>query len=345
MNLRKRFSFVIVSGIIGIIFIATFQGIGFTPEPTAVTPPMDGVMVLMLLDNDFDDNEYMGAKNKLVSFGCTIVNTATENTVESFGGTYVTVDLLFAEVDVDDYDCIYVPGGLAPDILITKQAVLTFIQDANAKGLALAGICSGPLVFAAADIVDGKNVTGNISVQKELVEAGGNFIGGPCVRDGNLITADNPYMDFTCFEIAKVLGYFEEDPPEIGEVTYTIGGTEASISCYLEVEITDFFGVQFVRATAYKYENNHTEKKLVKQVLLKDPDQDEVFNNTITGLENGEHCITLFVPDILGNEFTNESFLELNLLTTENSALEITFVSMCTMIFLACYSKRRRKSV
>ena len=344
MKFRRISSRMFVTSIIFIILFTMTQGVGYTPQPTAVNTPMEGVMVLMLLDNQYDGAEYQGAKNKLESFGCTIVHTATTAQVESFQGGMITVDVLFEEVDEDDYDCVYIPGGLAPDNLIAKPAVISFIQRANDKGLALAAICSGPLVFAAAGIVDGKNVTGNISVQKELVEAGGNYLALPCVRDGNLITADNPYMDLSCYEIAKYLGYYEEDPPEVGEVNYTINRVGTTYDCCLGIEITDYFGVQQVRATAYKYENNRTEKKLTKQVLLTDPDNDEIFNYTIADLESGEYCITLFVQDVLGNEYTNESFLELDLTATENSTTGIIAVSGFSVMFLALYARRRKNN-
>ncbi|MHA1556425.1 MAG: DJ-1/PfpI family protein [Candidatus Heimdallarchaeota archaeon] len=343
MTLRKRFNFVIVSGIICIIFITTFQGVGFSPKPTAVSAPMEGVIVLMLLDTDFDENEYNGAKNKLVSFGCTIVTTAPTENVESLGELEVTVDLLIGEVVVDDYDCIYIPGGSAPDNLITKPAVLSMIQEANSKSIALAAICSAPLVFAAADIVDGKNVTGSVTVQSELLAAGANYIGGSCVIDGNLITANYPYMDESCIAIVKVLGYFEEDPPEIGEFSYEVNYTDSKFSCSLEVEITDYFGVLTAKASAYKYENNGIDKNFITYVYLTDQDQDEVFTNTITDLEAGEYCIELYIQDLLWNEFLNETFLELNLQTTVNSAIGIITISGFTTIFLAIYFKRGKK--
>ena len=299
----------------------------------------------MLLDDEFDSSEYFGVKNKLASFGCTIVNTATKESVESQTGDIITVDILFSEADEDDYDCIYIPGGLAPSNLIEKQAVLTFIQNANTKGIVLAAICSGPVVFAAAGIVEGRNVTGHTSVQKELVEAGGNFIGGSCVRDDNLITANNPYMDLSCIEITKALGYYEDEPPEIEAMTYAIKTGEASKECYLEMEITDYFGVQQVKIMLYKYENNRTTKTLEGSVELQDYEQNDQFNGTITGLESGEYCIALYMQDVLRNEYLNESILELNLLATQNNPIVILTIGEVSVgIFSTIYIIRKKKA-
>ena len=80
-------------------------------------------------------------------------------------------------------------------------------------------------------------------------------------------------------------------------------------------------------------------------MLLLDSDEDEVFNNTITGLATGDYCFTLYVQDTLGNELVNESFLELNLQAVQNTPINLLTIGGASIgIFSAILISRKKKA-
>lgn len=77
----------------------------------------------------------------------------------------------FDEVNVDDYDGLFITGGRSPEYLRTDHRVLTLVKCFMKAGKPLAAICHGPQILTA---------------------AGGNYIEVPvdqAVVDGNLVTA------------------------------------------------------------------------------------------------------------------------------------------------------------
>lgn len=326
------------------IFVSNRPINALDPEFTANVAPMNGIQVLTIIANAFDLNEFTGVVDPLESFGCN--NTIAGPTSHISTGEYVQpTDLLISEVDVTDYDCIYIPGGLSPDNLIVIPEFITLIQEADALGICMAAICSGPLVFAEADIVNGKNVTGNISVKAELIAAGGiYFDGARCMTHDYLITGDNPYMFEMVIAITQVLGFYESDPPEVGEPNYELICDGSIFECSLEVEVTDEFGVESVQALAYQLSNGGSTKTLVKSPYLLDPEEDGNYSRTMSGLSPGEYIIELKVQDVLGNEFTNTSFLELSLEGPNQASIGLVAFSAITIITAVILTTMRRRN-
>jgi protease I len=304
--------------------------------------PMEDVQVLVIITNQFNMPEYLGAINQLESYGCNITIAGPFATIGS-GSDEIIVDLLISEVVASDFDCMYIPGGVSAEDLCLIPEVLTLLQDANALGICLAAICAGPLVFAAADIISGRNVTGNILIKSTLQAAGGIFFdSGQCVRDDNLVTADGPYLLDLVIEIVKVLGFYENNPPSIGPMYYELNYTSSSIECYLEVQVTDVFGVKSVQAVTYRIEDNGAIRSLVSSIYLTDPDKDSIFSNTITEMTIGDYIIELTVFDILFNGFTNESFLEFTIEQTNQSGIRFGIIGIYTTIVIGVLVIRHR---
>jgi protease I len=115
---------------------------------------------------------------------------------------WVKVDRRVNEIQVSDYDAIFIPGGAwNPDNLRYDKDVLKFIQDFNRSGKLVAAICHAPVVLASADILRGKKLTGYWNVTTDLKNAGGQVSDAPVVVDGNLITSRHP-IDVADFSLA-----------------------------------------------------------------------------------------------------------------------------------------------
>jgi protease I len=87
------------------------------------------------------------------------------------------VDRTTAEVTVDDFDAVVLPGGVAnPDALRTDEAAVGFVRAMTAAGKPVAAICHGPWTLIEADVVRGRTVTSWPSLRTDIVNAGGSWV-------------------------------------------------------------------------------------------------------------------------------------------------------------------------
>ena len=109
----------------------------------------------------------------------------------------ITVDVLISEItDVTAYDVVVIMPGRSQKIadpfadLINSPETLTLLQNAVNNGIYVWATCAGVRVFAAADIINGRQVVGNDRFQAEYEAAGAVYLGDdhPPVIDGPVIT-------------------------------------------------------------------------------------------------------------------------------------------------------------
>lgn len=82
----------------------------------------------------------------------------------------------FDAVAADDYAGLVIPGARAPEYLSTREDALALIRAFDAQDKPIAGICHGPLVLAAADVVEGVRCTGIPAVRPWLELAGAEWV-------------------------------------------------------------------------------------------------------------------------------------------------------------------------
>lgn len=110
------------------------------------------------------------------------------------------------DLDLNEIDCVLIPGGFSPDGLRVNPDVVKFVSDAFDKGKIIAAICHGPQVLIEADLVDGKKATSYEAVKMDLINAGADYVDEPAVTDGNLVTSRVPDdLPEFCQEIVKAL--------------------------------------------------------------------------------------------------------------------------------------------
>ncbi len=106
------------------------------------------------------------------------------------GKRYICLEL--EKVNVNEIDCLVIPGGFSPDALRINGEVLNFVRKLNALNKVIAAICHGPQVLISAGLAKGRKMTSYVAVKDDLINAGANFVDEPAVRDGNIITARVP---------------------------------------------------------------------------------------------------------------------------------------------------------
>ena len=107
-------------------------------------------------------------------------------------GTY-PVEKQVANVTVEDYDALVLPGGVAnPDFLRMEPEVVRFVREFFTAGKPVAAICHGPWTLIEAGVVDGRTLTSWPSLRTDLANAGATWVDQQVAVDANLITSRKP---------------------------------------------------------------------------------------------------------------------------------------------------------
>jgi len=94
----------------------------------------------------------------------------------------------FDGVNPADYDALVVPGGRAPEYLRSYDTVLDAVRHFFDAEKPVATLCHGPQILAAADVLDGYEMTSYPAVRPEVEAAGCTWV-DEVTTDGNLVTA------------------------------------------------------------------------------------------------------------------------------------------------------------
>jgi protease I len=153
-----------------------------------------------------DAVQQAGATTELVSLQAGEIQ-ATEHDINP-ADTF-TVDKVVAEVSVDDYDALLLPGGVAnPDNLRADEDAVAFVRDFVQSGKPVGVICHGPWTLVEADVVRGRTLTSYPSIRTDIRNAGGTVVDEEVVVDNGLVSSRNP-DDLEAF-CAKVVEEFAE---------------------------------------------------------------------------------------------------------------------------------------
>lgn len=159
---------------------------------------LEGTDVAIVATNGFEQVELTQPRSALENAGAATHVVAPESgTIRGWDhtdwGDDVDVDRTLDEADPDDYDALFLPGGvLNPDKLRMNDAAIAFIRHFFDSGKPVAAICHGPQALISADVVKGRRMTSYASVRKDLENAGAEWIDQEVVVDNGLITSRNP---------------------------------------------------------------------------------------------------------------------------------------------------------
>lgn len=115
-------------------------------------------------------------------------------------------EIAVAEAKAEDYDCMLVPGGFAPDFMRRNEKVIQFANDmVNAEKI-IAAICHGGWLLCSTKAFKGKRATCFMAIKDDIINAGAEYVDEECVVDGNLITSRKPDdLPAFCTAILKAL--------------------------------------------------------------------------------------------------------------------------------------------
>jgi protease I len=107
-------------------------------------------------------------------------------------GHNFVLNATFADIHVQDYDGLVIPGGRAPEYLRLNPKVLEMVQHFAKENKPIAAICHAAQLLAAADVLKGKKVSAYPACAPDVRAAGGTYTEievTAAVTDGNLVTA------------------------------------------------------------------------------------------------------------------------------------------------------------
>lgn len=157
--------------------------------------------VAFLLAEGYEDSEMQNPYEAIAKNGndAVIIGLEKETVLRGKRGSIsYTTHLSIEEADAQDYAAVIIPGGASPERLMENEEVLNFVREADERGIPLAAICHGPLLFAAAEIAQGRRFTSYSGIAEEVAKAGGLYADEPVIVDKHLITSrgpdDEPYF-------------------------------------------------------------------------------------------------------------------------------------------------------
>ena len=135
-----------------------------------------------------------------------VVGPEEGRTYKSGKGYEVTTDAAAADIRVEEYDGVVIPGGYAPDMMRRNPAMVRIVRDTYNQGKIVAAICHAGWMLASAGIIRGRKVTSFFSMKDDMINAGATWVDEPVVRDGQLITSRKPEdLPFFCRAIIAAL--------------------------------------------------------------------------------------------------------------------------------------------
>lgn len=177
--------------------------------------------ILVIFDEEFDWHETILIPKMWKQLGAEITYCGDQKSIngrikrkignkfDNTESTSLQTDILISDVKAEEFDLIYFPGGYGPkNVLIhteTRDKVLNIIQTGNKQKQLLAAICHGPVLFAAAGIIENKYIAGHHAVELPVIIANGHYIKEKAVVDGNLISGNWPYFETFASTVAKKL--------------------------------------------------------------------------------------------------------------------------------------------
>ncbi len=155
---------------------------------------MEKRKVYMLIEDLFEDVEAIYPYYRFLEEGYDLKIVGLEAGKEYKGkkGVLLKSDIAAADADLEDVDCLIIPGGYAPDRMRRNKDMVNLVKKSLKSCKVIGSICHGPWMLAEAGIINGRKVTGFFSISTDLKNAGAEYIDREVVVDDNIVTSRYP---------------------------------------------------------------------------------------------------------------------------------------------------------
>ena len=185
----------------------------FSPPPPGLAADRDPgpVRVLMLMGNYVGGYHYF-TRDLWEQAGWELTAAGLSRTLSpcTLGATFHADTLISEITDLSAYDCVAIMqakayDGTSHDDLLANPETLALVRQAVADGLLVVASCGGVRVLAAADVIDGRTVTGHVAYAQEYIDAGATYAGDqvPPILDGTILTS--AHGRYYCRQITEIM--------------------------------------------------------------------------------------------------------------------------------------------
>jgi protease I len=180
-------------------------GVPAMPHLPPLHHQLDGVRILTLVGDDYEDLELWYPKLRLEEAGAhvTVAGAMQGRTYPGKHGYPCTSDAAISDMEAADFHGIVIPGGWMPDKLRRDEKVLELVREFSAHGKLVAAICHGGWIPISAGVYRGVRVTGSPGIKDDLMNAGAIWEDTPVVVDRHHVTSRKP-ADLPAFMAAIV---------------------------------------------------------------------------------------------------------------------------------------------
>lgn len=147
-------------------------------------------VLMVLAHNNFRDEEYVAAREKLEQAGVAVTTASTiAHHAAGSQGLSVNPDVLIDDVNPDDFDAVVFIGGTGASQYWHDIKAHDIAKSLDEKGKLVAASSHAPVTLAVAGLLKGKKVTSHVAVYEKLQVAGADYTGKKLEVDGNIITS------------------------------------------------------------------------------------------------------------------------------------------------------------
>ncbi len=144
--------------------------------------------IACLLADGFEDIEAIGTTAILRRSGMLVdyISVLNQHIQTGSYGTKVMTDKMIKEVNVDEYDAVFIPGGRQASYLRNDASVLSLVKTFNKQDKWLFAICAGPTVLGILGLLDGIEYTSFPSTEEFMPK--GIKVAKPAVWSKKIVT-------------------------------------------------------------------------------------------------------------------------------------------------------------
>ncbi len=155
---------------------------------------LTGKRAAILVENMYQEMEVWYPLYRLREAGCkvTLVGPEANQTYTSKLGYPAKSDKAARDVRADDFDCLVIPGGYAPDHMRRCDAMINLTSTMAEQGKPVAAICHGPWMLCSTQALKGRKATCFFAIKDDVINAGAKYVDAEVIRDGNIITSRKP---------------------------------------------------------------------------------------------------------------------------------------------------------
>ena len=162
--------------------------------------------ILCILTNNFEDLEAIGTIALLRRANLVVdIYSLNSNNAKGKYGTYLQDLKELKDLNLDEYNSLFIAGGPQYVELSNSQKFLDIITYFYKNNLLISAICAGPTILGKLGYLKDTKYTCFTSMNEDF---GGIFIDVPCLSDKNIITGRSAasVIDFAFLIIEKLQG-------------------------------------------------------------------------------------------------------------------------------------------